>query len=347
MPRIIRAAGRLQFASVRATVVLACAGSVFASLAGIQVAGAAVPPKPAPTAAVAENFTLTEVKPGVFAAIARPGDESTVGNAGFVVGSEGVLVVDAFATARAAEQLLAQIRKATPRPIRWLVDTHAHRDHWGGNAVFAKAGAVVVATENARARILARLEQDPGSGDEKTRRLELPSVAYREAISFWLGDRRVDVFTKPGHTDGDSLVSVPDANVLFGGDLLQRGTVPNLSEAKTDAWVRTLDELARSFPSATLIPGHGAVSRPLDMRALRDFLVTIRLSVSRGIQEGKSGAALAEEVMPRLAPFRSWTWSEHLDGAVADVERELTGTGPATPTPSPAQEAPAVPTAIP
>ena len=288
----------------------------------------------------APSFTLTEVKPGVFAAIARPGDEDAVGNAGFVIGSDAVLVVDAFATPRAAEQLLAQIRKKTTRPVRWLIDTHHHRDHWGGNSVFAKAGAVVVSTENARGRILARLQQDPDPGDEKARRLDPPSVTYREALSIWLGDRRVDVFTKPGHTDGDSLVSVPDADVLFGGDLLQKGTAPNLTDADTGAWIHTLDEIAPRFPSATIVPGHGGVARPLDMRGLRDFLSTIRTSVAKELRDGKSGDALVQAVMPRLAPYARWTWGEHLEGAVEHVERELRGT------PTPVAE-PAAPTPVP
>lgn len=288
----------------------------------------------------ASSFTLTEVKPGVFAAIARPGDEDAVGNAGFVIGSDAVLIVDAFATPRAADQLLAQIRKKTPKPIRWLIVTHHHLDHWGGDSVFAKAGATVVATEYARGRILARLQQDPGPVAEKARRLEPPSVTYREALSIWLGDRRVDVFTKPGHTDGDSLVSVPDADVLFGGDLLQKGTVPNLSDADTAAWIHTLDELAPRFPSATIVPGHGGVARPLDLRGLRDFLTTLRTSVARELRDGKSGDALVQAVMPRLAPYTKWTWGEHLEGAVEHVERELKGT------PAPAAE-PAAPTPVP
>jgi cyclase len=300
-----------------------------------------------PTPVDAGGFDLTEVKPGVYAAIARPGDDSTIGNAGFVIGSEAVLVVDAFATPAAAERLLARIRKTTPRPIRWLIDTHQHLDHWSGNSVFAKAGATVVAQENARAGMQARAASGAqDSGDRFTRTLVLPTVTYRDAMSIWLGDRRVDVFTKPGHTPGDSLVSVPDADVLFGGDLLQKGTVPNLADAGIEAWIRTLDELAPRFPKATIVPGHGGIARPLDLRGLRDFLVTLRLAVVRGIQEGKSGAALAQEVLPQLAPFRKWTWAEHLDGAVADAERQLRGTA-ASPTAWAPSSSPAVPTPTP
>jgi cyclase len=222
-----------------------------AVLAGLCAVGALAPVLQAESA---EPFTLTEIKPGVFAAIARPGDENAIGNAGFVVGSDGVLVVDGFATPKAAERLLAGIREKTPLPVRWLVVTHHHLDHWGGGSVFAKAGAAVVAQENARGRMLGRAQQASPDAAELLR-LALPSLTYREALTLWLGDRRIDVFTKPGHTDGDSLVSVPDANVLFGGDLLQNKTVPNLSDANTEAWIRTLDELARRFPSAAIVPG--------------------------------------------------------------------------------------------
>ncbi|HEY4231277.1 MAG TPA: MBL fold metallo-hydrolase [Thermoanaerobaculia bacterium] len=329
--------------------VAAFAGILIWPAAALRAAGTP-PGTKSPAPVNADGFDLTEVRPGVFAAIARPGDDSTIGNAGFVVGSDAVLVVDSFATPAAAEKLLARIRKTTPRPIRWLIDTHHHLDHWGGNSVFAQTGATVVAQENARAGMQARAAaQDHGDRAKHPAALVLPTVTYRDAMSIWLGDRRVDVFTKLGHTNGDSLVSVPDADVLFGGDLLQKSTVPNLADARIDAWIRTLDELAPRFPTATIVPGHGGVARPLDLRGLRDFLVTVRLAVARGLQEGKSGAALAEEVVPQLAPFRKWSWSEHLDAAVADVERELRGTA-ANPTPSSSLTAltpSAVPTPVP
>jgi cyclase len=228
-------------------------------------------------AETAEPFTLTEIKPGVFAAIARPGDDDAIGNAGFVVGSDGVLVVDGFATPKAAERLLAGIREKTPLPVRWLVVTHHHLDHWGGGSVFAKAGAAVVAQENARGRMLGLGQQASPDVAERLR-LALPLLTYREALTLWLGDRRVDVFTIPGHTDGDSLVSVPDANVPLRGDLLQNKAVPSLSDANTEAWIRTLDELGPAVSVAAIVPGHGGVARPLDIRALR--LSTLRLSVA-------------------------------------------------------------------
>src|SRR5262249_19191818 len=138
----------------------------------------------------------------------------------------------------------------------------------------------------------------------------------------------------------------PDADVLFGGDLYQKGTVPNLADAKTDAWIRTLDELAPRFPTATIVPGHGGIARPPAIRGPRALLVAVRLRGARGPRVGEAGGA--EAVVPQLAPFRKWTWSEHLEGSVADVEREITGTAttPSMPTPM-SSAAPAVPTPVP
>lgn len=286
------------------------------------------------------SFTLLTVGPGVYAAIARPGNEASLGNAGFVVGSESVLVVDSFATPQAARELLDEIHRNTPLPIAWLVDTHHHLDHVGGNAVFAKEGAVVVAHENARAWIrvdaLAQRQGVPATDRDRFRRLVLPAVTYRDRLTIWLGDRRVELLWKPGHTGGDSIVAIPDANVVFGGDLVQKTTIPNLADAKTDAWVQTLDGLAESFPSAAFVPGHGGLARPLDLRALRAYLTGLRASVTAALREGKSGASLTDAVLPPLrGPYGSWTWFEHVQDNIAQTEKELTGTKefPAAPTP--------------
>src|SRR5262245_66274103 len=112
-------------------------------LAGILLAAA--------PAAEPAHFKLVQVGEGAYAAIAKPGDRASVGNAGFVIGTDGVLVVDAFMTAEGAEELLASIRALTKAPIRWVVNTHYHLDHVGGDAVFVKQGAVVLAHENVRA----------------------------------------------------------------------------------------------------------------------------------------------------------------------------------------------------
>jgi len=291
----------------------------------LLLAGLAATPTPAPPPAGAP-FAISEIAPGVFAAISDPASES--GNAGFVVGSDGVAVVDAFAAPPAAERLLAEIRARSPRPIRFLVLTHFHSDHMGGGAVFAKAGATVLAHENVRA--WAHREFEEGLSPEQRARyaaLRLPDVTYRDRVSVWMGDRRVEIFRLPGHSGSDSVVSVPDARVVFTGDLFSRRSLPGLRFARTDAWIATLDGLIRGYPDATFVPGHGATGHALDVRQFRDYLNGLRVAVGRALSEGKSGPALIEAVKPPLAArYRGWIGFEEVDANIADVERELTGT---------------------
>jgi len=280
----------------------------------------------------ATHFTLVRAGDGVWAAIARPGDPDAVGNAGFVVGSDAVLVVDAFATPAGAEELAAQIRQITPLPIRWLVNTHYHFDHVGGDAVFSKAGAAVVAHENVRAWVrtenLKWRKEITAEDREKLARLVLPDVTFRDGVTIWLGDRRVDVFFRPGHTGGDAVVFVPFADVLFGGDLIWRDVVPNLIDSSTDAWVDTLDGFLQSYPATTFVPGHGTVGHALEVRLFRDFLSGLRLSIARAMSEGVEGPALVDKVRSGLRPrYGTWTWFD--DFLPRDVEwtvEEMKGT---------------------
>ncbi len=277
-------------------------------------------------AAPPPRFSVTQVAAGVFAAIADPSEESSLGNAGFVVGSEAVLVVDAFGTPEAGERLLSEIRSRTPLPVRFAVLTHFHQGHVSGSAVFAKAGAAVLAHENVRAWARREWEKD----------LTPPDVTYRDRVSVWLGGRAVEVFHRPGHTGSDSIVSVPDARVVFGGDLVQKRCIPGLTFASTEAWVTTLDELLEDYPDWTFVPGHGEPGKAIDVRFFRDYLSGLRLAVSRAIEEGKSGAVLLEAVKPQLASrYATWTGFEVVDGNIADVERELTGTKAYPPAPPP------------
>jgi len=294
----------------------------------------AAPPTPTPVPAAAP-FTVSEVAPGVFAAISDPASDS--GNAGFVVGSDAVLVVDTFATPEAARRLLLEIRARTPLPIRFAALTHLHTDHMGGSAAFARAGAVVLAHENVRA--WAHREFQDGLTPEQRARyaaLRLPDVAYRDRVSLWLGDRRVEIAHLPGHSGSDSVVRVPDARVVFTGDLFSRRWLPYLGLARTNAWLETLDTLLKDYPDATFVPGHGGTGRALDVRAFRDYVNGLRLAVARALHDGKSGAALVEAVKPQLAArYGSWVgFEEGVDGNIADVELELTGTKAYPPAPS-------------
>jgi glyoxylase-like metal-dependent hydrolase (beta-lactamase superfamily II) len=290
---------------------------------------------------VESPFSLKQIGPNVWAAIDNPGAKEPAGvNAGFVIGDDGVLVLDTFASADAARQLLAEIRQRTKLPIRFVINTHYHLDHVAGNGVFAEAGAVVLAQSNVRAwihsenrRLLSDGLKSAGRGEitpEQTAMIEAfvaPTVVYDESVDLYLGSREIHVRSFPGHTGGDSVVLIPDAKIAFCGDLLFRRTMPNLIDASTRPWIDTLDALAKSEPDYTFVPGHGDVGNARDVTTLRDYLVTLRKLVSDGTALGKSGDALAEAVLPELTrKYGRWNaFTYFAKASILQTEAELSG----------------------
>jgi cyclase len=278
------------------------------------------------------HFRLVSVGDGAFAAVAKEGDRSSVGNAGFVAGSDGVLVVDAFATEDAARELLAEIRRATAAPIRWVVNTHYHYDHLGGDAVFRREGAVVLSHENVRrwtrTENLKWRKEVSAADRAMLAALVLPDVTFTDGVTLALGGRTAQVLFKPGHTGGDCLVRVPESDVVFGGDLFWNATVPNTVDANTAAWMETLDALLRAYPSANFVAGHGEPGRALAVRFFRDYLSTLRQVVARDIEKRLEGTALADDTVQFLKTrYGAWTWFDQFAAANAlQTEQELRGT---------------------
>lgn len=270
----------------------------------------------APALAAAPYFTLHDLGHGAWAAIAVP--KSGAGaNAGFVIGPDGVLVIDTFEDPAAAKAMLDAIRAKTNAPIRYVVDTHYHLDHVAGNDVFAQAGAVVLAQQNVRTWERTQNLKFFGAHPTTKQRqfvatLGLPSVTYQHDITLWLGDRKIIVRTLEGHTGSDSTVIVPDANVVFTGDVFWNHTLPNLIDANTREQIASNDTYLHDYPGATFVPGHGEPGKAADVRAFRDYLVTLRKDIAASQQAGKSGDALVDTVLPELKPaYGDWGWFEY------------------------------------
>src|SRR5713226_5259802 len=250
------------------------------------------------------DFTIKKVGDGGYVAIAA--DTGKAGsNAGFIIGSNGVVVVDTFQGVAPAQTLLAEIQKLTKLPVRFVVNTHYHLDHTGGNAVFQKAGATILAQRNLRGWLRTENLKFFGANPKpeakaQVEALVLPDMVYTDAVDIYLGNRLVQVRYMLGHTGGDSVVTVPDANVVFGGDLIWQKHLPNLIDATTDAWVKSLEDLLAQHPSATFVSGHGDVATPQDVKDFHDYLVALREAVAKAQGEGKSGQELMNAVLPQL-----------------------------------------------
>ena len=250
------------------------------------------------------DFTVKKIGEGVYAALGTDGGKAG-SNAGFVVGSNGVLVIDTFTSAGPAQALLAEIKKVTSLPIRFVVNTHYHLDHTGGNAVFAQAGATIIAQRNLRGWLrtenLKFFGANPNPEQKATvEALVLPDETYTDAVDIYLGTRQVQVRYMLGHTGGDSVVIVPDADVVFGGDLVWQRHLPNLIDATTSEWVKTLEKLLADHPSATFVSGHGDLAAPADVRDFHDYLVTLRENIAKAQAAGKSDQALVDTVLPQM-----------------------------------------------
>jgi cyclase len=250
------------------------------------------------------DFTVKKIGEGVYAAIGADGGKAG-SNAGFVIGGNGVVVIDTFEGVEPARALLAEIRKITQLPVRFVVNTHYHLDHTGGNAVFAEAGAVVLAQKNLRGWLRTENLKFFGPNPKPEQRsmvesLVLPDEVYTDAVDIYLGARQIQVRYMLGHTGGDSVITVPDADVVFTGDLVWQKHLPNLIDATTSDWTKTLEKLLADHPSGTFVSGHGDVATPADVRDFHDYLVVLRDDVAKAQAAGKSDKDLVDAVLPQL-----------------------------------------------
>lgn len=276
-------------------------------------------------------FNLKQVGPNVWAAIARMEIPDAAANAGVIVGEDGVVVVDTFATPVAAAQLLAEIRKLTKLPVKFVVNTHYHLDHVAGNKVFADAGALLVAHYPVRGWIHPENLKFFGKDAKPEQKamvdaLMPPTAGYAQGLDLYLGARAIHVRHLPGHTGGDSVVFVPDAKAAFAGDLFWRRTSPNMVDASSKPWITTLDTLAKNA-DYTFIPGHGDVGTANDVTAFRDYIATVQKLVAEAQAQGKAGDALVEAVLPAFtAKYGEWDFFKFLAPLnIREMEAELSG----------------------
>src|SRR5260370_5830290 len=291
---------------------------------------------PPPPANSALPFTLKPLGHGISPAIDNAKGESGA-NAAFVVGDDGVAVIDTFENAPAAQALLGEIRMVTKLPIRFVVNTHYHLDHVAGNAVFAKEGAVIVAHRNVPAWIHTENLKFFGKDitpEQKSQveNLAAPTVLYDSETELRLGSLILHVQYFPGHTGGDSIVIVQQEKsaVIFCGDLFWNHTLPNLIDASTLPWIETLSTFTKfaAVSPIQFIPGHGDPGNSSDVAAFRGYLLDFREWVSAAKTEVKSAQPLVEAVLPQLKKkYGSCQLFDYFSKRnIADAESELKNT---------------------
>ena len=234
----------------------------------------------AQASAQSPDFSKAEIKaeviaPGV-AVLFATGGNVLGGNIGVSYGPDGtVLIDDQFAPL--TDKISDAVAKLGASPVRFLVNTHWHFDHSGGNENLGKAGATIYAHDSVRVRLAAG-GTTIGNVIPPAPAVALPVVTYAQGLTFHLNGDEIDaVFTGGGHTDGDTVVFWRNANVVHMGDLMMNGIgfpfIDLESGGNALHLVATLDQvLTRTNPATKVIPGHGPVTGQAGLRAWRDMI---------------------------------------------------------------------------
>lgn len=208
--------------------------------------------------------------------------EGAGGHIGLLVGDDGIIMVD-DQFAPLSEKIYAAIRNISDQPIRFLINTHIHPDHVGGNAHFGGMGIPIVASDNVYMRLTQR----------GTAKAALPVLTFGAAVTLHLNGQDIRVVpTPPAHTDGDSYIHFMGSDVIHAGDVFRTVAYPRVDDQSGGTFEGSLAALQllidMAGPNTTIIPGHGVLSTRDDVIKFRNMAIEVRERVSRLVAQGMS-----------------------------------------------------------
>ncbi len=217
------------------------------------------------------------------------------GNIGLSVGEDGAFLID-DQFAPLTEKILAAVAEVTDQPVRFVLNTHWHGDHMGGNENMGEAGALIVAHDNVRERLSTtwtRMRNGQETTIEPQPDGALPVVTFSETATFhWNGHTLKAVHSPHAHTDGDAIIYFEDANVVHMGDVYFAGGYPFIdtsSGGSIDGVIHAMSQVLEWADGETrIIPGHGALADRAKLQATRDMLLSIRDRVRAAMRDGRS-----------------------------------------------------------
>jgi glyoxylase-like metal-dependent hydrolase (beta-lactamase superfamily II) len=264
--------------------------SSFAAAAGL--AGALTVAMPAaPRAQGQPDYSQVQIKTTKLAGNVYTLDGQG-GTIGVLPGPDGVFMVDAQ-FAPLSQKIMAAIKQISEGRIRFLVNTHVHGDHTGGNENFGKAGATILARENLRTRLEHPSPGANGAPGVPTPPAGLPMITYDAPLTVRMNGEEIRLIPAPkAHTDGDTFVKFVNADVIMTGDFYRSIQFPNIDRANGGSLPGLIDALnaviANAGPNTKIVPGHGPVVDRAAVTAHRDMVIAIRDKVATLVREGKT-----------------------------------------------------------
>jgi cyclase len=239
-------------------------------------------------------------------------------NSAFLITDEGVLVIDTRQHPAHGRDLIVRIRKITSKPIKWVINTHAHGDHFYGNAAFKTAGATIIAHRDVVAGMVKneQLELKRRLAFFKSLNLDpaevktvLPDMTFDSRLTIKLGGRVVEImYLGPGQNPGDTLVYFPHARALYVGGPFANNNWSNMSFTPSmDGWISLLQRIAAMENVDLFLPGHGDVGKREDVLDEAKLLAEVQASVKAAIAAGMSRDEIVRTLrFPQFANRRNY-----------------------------------------
>ena len=220
--------------------------------------------------------------------------EGQGGRIGFLAGPDGIFMVDTQ-FAPLSDKIVAAIRQVSSGPIRFVINTHVHGDHTGGDANFAKLGAVIFSRDELREKMVHPAPGANGTTPPAAPAAALPVITYPYGghLTFHMNGEEIEVYPlPPGHTGGDSFVRFKNADVIMTGDYYRALGYTFIDKPNGGAFKTVPDGLAFMIslagPNTTVVPGHGPIGNRTTLMAHRDMLFVLRDRIAKLVQEGKT-----------------------------------------------------------